>query len=99
MFASTISRDRRLPIAVIGAGFSGTMAAIQLLDALPRDHTILLCERGGTFGRGLAYGTRAADHLLNLRAANMGGYPDRPRHFEDWLAASGADRDAAGEAS
>ncbi|KAB1072965.1 FAD/NAD(P)-binding protein [Methylobacterium planeticum] len=75
------------PIAVIGAGFSGTMAAIQLLATLPRDRAVLLCERGGRFGRGLAYGTGASAHLLNLRAGNMSAFPDRPRHFEDWLAA------------
>lgn len=87
MFASTISHGRTLPIAVIGAGFSGTMAAIQLLDALPSDRTILLCERGGRFARGLAFGTKANRHLLNLRASNMGAYPDRPLHFEAWLSA------------
>jgi uncharacterized NAD(P)/FAD-binding protein YdhS len=75
-----------LPVAVVGAGFSGTMAAIQLLAALPRNQAVLLCERGGTFGRGLAYGTGAPAHLLNLRATNMSAFPDRPRHFEDWLA-------------
>lgn len=77
------------PIAVIGAGFSGTMAALQLLSALPPDRPVLLCERGGSFARGLAYGTGNPAHLLNVRAANMSAFPDRPGHFEDWL--SGAD--------
>ncbi|GJE26846.1 FAD/NAD(P)-binding protein [Methylobacterium organophilum] len=88
------AKERALPIAVIGAGFSGTMAAIHLLEALPRDRPVLLCERAGTFGRGLAYGTQAPAHLLNLRAANMSAYPDRPRHFEEWLAALAAGPDA-----
>ncbi|MGN7127175.1 FAD/NAD(P)-binding protein [Methylorubrum thiocyanatum] len=77
------------PIAVIGAGFSGTMAALQLLSALPPERPVLLCERGGSFARGLAYGTGNPAHLLNVRAANMSAFPDRPGHFEDWL--SGAD--------
>ncbi|GJD52718.1 hypothetical protein OPKNFCMD_5485 [Methylobacterium crusticola] len=68
-------------IAVVGAGFSGSMAALHLLSALPRPWSVLLCEKGGSFGRGLAYGTQACDHLLNLRAANMSAYPDRPEHF------------------
>ncbi|AWB25637.1 pyridine nucleotide-disulfide oxidoreductase [Methylobacterium currus] len=72
-------------IAVVGAGFSGSMAALHLLAALPRSWSVLLCEKGGRFGRGLAYGTQASDHLLNLRAANMSAYPDRPQHFADWL--------------
>ncbi|MGU3540574.1 FAD/NAD(P)-binding protein [Methylobacterium sp. A54F] len=78
---------RPLPIAVIGAGFSGTMAALQLLAALPPDRPVLLCERADRFGRGLAYATGNPDHLLNVRAANMSAFPDRPGHFEGWLAA------------
>ena len=79
------------PIAVIGAGFSGTMAALQLLASLPASRPVLLCERAGSFGRGLAYGTENRDHLLNVRAENMSAFPDRPRHFENWLARIGAD--------
>ncbi|MGY2047873.1 FAD/NAD(P)-binding protein [Methylobacterium sp. JK268] len=78
-------------IAVVGAGFSGSMAALHLLAALPRTWSVLLCERGDAFGRGLAYGTRAADHLLNLRVANMSAFPDRPNHFSGWLAQLAAD--------
>lgn len=81
------------PIAVIGAGFSGTMAAIQLLARLPPHQSVLLCERAERFGSGRAYATGNPDHLLNVRAANMSAYPDRPSHFEDWLS-----KIAAGEA-
>ncbi|WP_375463050.1 FAD/NAD(P)-binding protein [uncultured Methylobacterium sp.] len=75
-----------LPVAVIGAGFSGTMAAIQLLARLAPHRGVLLCERAEQFGRGRAYATGNPDHLLNVRAANMSAYPDRPGHFADWLA-------------
>ena len=75
-----------LPVAVIGAGFSGTVAAIQLLAQLPPDRPVLLCERAERFGRGRAYSTGNPDHLLNVRAANMSAFPDRPGHFENWLA-------------
>jgi uncharacterized NAD(P)/FAD-binding protein YdhS len=84
------------PIAVIGAGFSGTIVALQLLRRLPRDQPVLLCERSPEFARGVAYATGDTDHLLNVRAANMSALPDEPRHFEDWLkrraARAGADR-------
>ncbi len=79
------------PIAVIGAGFSGTMAALQLLSALPPEQPVLLCERGGSFARGLAYGTGNPAHLLNVRAANMSAFPDRPGHFEEWLSGRSTD--------
>lgn len=85
-----MSRQASLPpVAVIGAGFSGTMAALQLLSVLPPERPVLLCERSGSFARGLAYGTGNPAHLLNVRAANMSAFPDRPGHFEEWLA--GAD--------
>ena len=75
-----------LPVAIIGAGFSGTMAAIQLLARLSPDRGVLLCERAEQFGPGRAYATGNPDHLLNVRAANMSAFPDRPGHFTDWLA-------------
>jgi uncharacterized NAD(P)/FAD-binding protein YdhS len=78
----------RCPIAVIGAGFSGTMTALHLLEQVP-DRPVLLCERAPTFARGAAYSTNDPVHLLNVRAANMSAFPDRPGHFADWVAARG----------
>ncbi|HLY55227.1 MAG TPA: FAD/NAD(P)-binding protein, partial [Stellaceae bacterium] len=77
------------PVAVIGGGFSGTMAAIQLARAVPRDQPILLCERAGSFGQGVAYATAVPDHLLNVRAANMSAFAAEPGHFETWLESEG----------
>ncbi|CAH2604737.1 Hydroxyacylglutathione hydrolase [Rhodovastum atsumiense] len=81
------------PVAVIGAGFSGTLVALQLARHLPPHRPILLCERSGAFGPGLAYTSGHPDHLLNVRAANMSPFPEAPSHFQDWL-----DRQPAGEA-
>ena len=73
------------PIAVIGAGFSGTIAALQLLRRLPADQPVLLCERSPEFARGVAYAAGDNDHLLNVRAANMSALSDEPLHFQEWL--------------
>jgi uncharacterized NAD(P)/FAD-binding protein YdhS len=73
------------PIAVIGAGFSGTMAALHLLRRVPADQPVLLCERAAEFARGVAYATGDNDHLLNVRATNMSALADDPSHFADWL--------------
>jgi uncharacterized NAD(P)/FAD-binding protein YdhS len=75
----------RRPVAVIGAGFSGTIATLQLLNRLPPDQPILLCERAPAFGRGVAYATEDNDHLLNVRATNMSALSDQPLHFQDWI--------------
>jgi uncharacterized NAD(P)/FAD-binding protein YdhS len=74
------------PITVIGAGFSGTMTALHLLERV-RNRSVLLCERAPTFARGAAYSTSDPVHLLNVRAANMSAFPDQPEHFSQWLAA------------
>ena len=72
-------------IAIVGAGFSGSLFAINLVRHDGPD--ALLIERGDAFGRGVAYSTGNADHLLNVRAANMSALPDAPADFADWLAA------------
>jgi len=76
-----------LPIAVVGAGFSGTITALQLLGRIGT-RSVLLCERAPTFARGAAYSTDQHVHLLNVRAANMSAFPDRPDDFVDWMKAS-----------
>jgi uncharacterized NAD(P)/FAD-binding protein YdhS len=73
------------PIAVIGAGFSGTIAVLHLLQRLPADQPVLLCERAPEFARGVAYATGENAHLLNVRATNMSALADEPQHFSDWL--------------
>ena len=72
-------------IAIIGAGFSGTMAAIHLRHMLPPDHIIYLFDRTGRFARGPAYAASHAPHLLNVRSVNMSAFADDSGHFERWL--------------
>ncbi len=36
-------------------------------------------------GRGVAYGTRRPEHLLNVVARNMSALADQPEHFVEWL--------------
>ena len=76
--------DDLLPLAIIGAGFSGTMTALHLLRASPR-LPLLLCERSSVFARGAAYSTANPAHLLNVRASNMSAFSEEPNHFTDWL--------------
>lgn len=71
--------------AIVGAGFSGSLLAAQIVrrDAGAR---VVLIERSGVFGRGLAYGTTCPAHLLNVRSGRMSAFPEEPTHFVDWLA-------------
>ena len=72
-------------IALVGAGFSGTLVAAQLLRTARRPLRILLIDRSGRFGTGLAYGTQDPGHRLNVSAGNMSAHPSDPGHLLRWL--------------
>ena len=71
-------------VAIIGAGFCGSMVAVNLLRKAKQQLDVALIERSGTFARGLAYGTSDRSHLLNVPAAKMGAFPDDHEHFYRW---------------
>lgn len=71
-------------VAVIGAGFSGTLTALHLVNRVPGIRVHLI-ERRAAFGPGLAYGTPHPSHRLNVPAGHMSAFPDRPNDFVDWL--------------
>ena len=75
-------------IAVVGAGFSGVVTALNLLR---RDASVkvVLIERRSPLGLGAAYATDNPRHRLNVRAGNMSAWPDEPNGFVDWLADQG----------
>ena len=72
-------------IAIVGGGFSGVMTAVNLarLSTRPLELTVINCRR--PTGRGVAYGTRRPEHLLNVAARNMSAFRDEPDHFLRWL--------------
>lgn len=72
-------------IVIAGGGASGVILAAHLLRA--SSSQIVLVEKRGAVGRGLAYSTTLPDHLLNVRAQNMSAFPDDPGHFVRWLMA------------
>ena len=75
-------------VAIVGGGASGTLVAVQLLEKARGPFRIALIERSGTLGRGLAYGSSEACHLLNVPAAGMSAFPDRPEDFVEWSGAA-----------
>lgn len=73
-------------VAVVGAGFSGTMVAVHLLV---EGFRVTLVDRSGCFAEGLAYGTTERIHRLNVRASAMSAFADNPSHFVSWLGSRG----------
>ncbi|MCB8875389.1 FAD/NAD(P)-binding protein [Acidisoma silvae] len=74
-------------IAIVGAGFSGTLLALHLMRQCSPETRIVLIERNQHFGRGAAYSTGNSSHLLNVPAAKMSAFQARPSDFLDWLKA------------
>lgn len=72
---------------MIGAGFSGTLLSLHILRRCPLSTSVLLIERNRQFGRGRAYSTPNPNHLLNVPAAKMSAFSDRPLDFLSWLRA------------
>jgi uncharacterized NAD(P)/FAD-binding protein YdhS len=75
-------------VAIVGAGYSGTIAAVEIARAAP-SAGIVLIEKSGRFAQGAAYGTTSPGHLLNVRARNMSALAGEPLHFADWAAGEG----------
>ena len=74
-------------IAVIGFGFSGVMAASNLIRTVDGDLTLYIID-DALDGRGTAYSTTNPEHLLNVAAGNMSAWADRPEHLVQWLASA-----------
>jgi uncharacterized NAD(P)/FAD-binding protein YdhS len=72
-------------IAIIGAGFSGTLLSLHLLRRCPATTRLTLIERNSQFGRGLAYSSGNPSHILNVPAARMSAFHDKPNDFLEWL--------------
>src|SRR3984957_3734748 len=72
-------------IAIIGGGFSGVMTAVNLARLSRRWLKVTLINQHRPTGRGVAYGTRRMEHLLNVAARNMSAFPELPDHLLQWL--------------
>ena len=84
------SHDHARTIAIVGAGFSGTALALHLLRAAPPSSTsVVLIERSGRFGPGLAYGGASDTALLNVPAGQMSVDEQEPHDFVRFLQSRG----------
>jgi uncharacterized NAD(P)/FAD-binding protein YdhS len=72
-------------IAIIGAGFSGTLLSLSLQTFAPAGTRIRLIEGAGRFATGPAYATANPNHLLNAPAGRMSAFADQPLDFLRWL--------------
>lgn len=75
------------PVAIIGGGATGTMVAFHLLRQRPDlgAGAVAIIEPRAQLGAGLAYGTRDAQHRINVPAARMSLDTAVPGDFRAWL--------------
>ena len=76
-------------IAIVGAGFSGTAVAINLLRTARAPLRILLVDPRAETGAGVAYATRDYPYPLNVSAAQMSLDPAKPQDFLDYARCTG----------
>lgn len=88
--ATAAPGDAPRVIAIVGAGFSGTAVAIQLLRHPPRDPLrIVLVDPREEIGAGVAYATRDYPYPLNVAAGQMSLDPRVPRDFLEYVDSQG----------
>lgn len=92
-FTQRLSRPQSPTVVVIGGGFSGAAVAAHLAEQATSPIRVVMFEPARRLGRGVAY-SAVGDHLLlNVPAAKLSMFPDRPEDFLRWARARG--REAA----
>jgi len=82
-------------IAIIGAGLSGRLLALNLLKhpSVPKNTDLILIDKGNEKYMGPAYSADEKHLLLNVPADRMGAYSDDPEHFLKWVRNKGIKAD------
>ena len=82
-------RERPHRISVIGGGAAGAAVVAELLVHGNPQVRVTWFTGKSARGRGIAYGTRRQEHILNVRAANMGLLDDDTGQFIEFLSGRG----------
>ena len=73
-------------IVIVGGGFCGTVLVANLLRRPPPGPTrLVLIERSGVVGRGVAYSDREFPYLLNVPASRMSANSAAPNEFLEFV--------------
>jgi uncharacterized NAD(P)/FAD-binding protein YdhS/uncharacterized OsmC-like protein len=84
-------------VVIIGAGFSGTLVALRILDLHDHDLELVIIERSpADRGGGLAFGVTGTgwEHLLNIQAGRISLFREEPDDFLAWANDPGTDKAA-----
>ena len=73
-------RSDSAAVVIVGGGYSGTMVAAELAR---RGVPSVIVDGSGREGLGTAYSTQENAHVLNVIAAKMGAWADKPEDFAE----------------
>ncbi len=71
-------------IGIIGAGFSGIMTAVNLINKSNSSTEIFIFEKENPIAKGIAYSPYSKKQLLNVPSSKMSAFKDLPDHFFNW---------------
>jgi len=74
-------------IAIVGAGFSGAVTAMNLLRTTKTSIKVILIDEGVPDAKGLAYSSFDDNFVLNVPAQNMSAFPDKSDDFAEYCKA------------
>jgi len=76
-------------VIVLGGGFSGAVFATHLLRAARAPFELVIVEPRSQLGAGLAYGSAAPEHRINVPSDKMILFAEDPMHLTRWVRAEG----------
>ncbi|KAB8071155.1 FAD-NAD(P)-binding-domain-containing protein [Aspergillus leporis] len=74
-------------LILVGGGASGVAILLQLIERAKNGRPlkeVIIVEKNGLLGPGLAYSSHCAGTILNMHTDTMGLYFDKPLHFTQW---------------
>jgi len=74
-------------VALIGGGYSGSIAAAHLVRKATQSNTplhLVIIDRQASLSEGVAYRTADTRHLLNVPISRMSAWPDQPNDLLVW---------------
>jgi uncharacterized NAD(P)/FAD-binding protein YdhS len=91
--AESVADALRADVVIVGFGYAGLATLLHLVRFGERRKVVVVAHDAS--GLGLAYGTREAEHLLNVPAERMGALAGDPENFARWLVTPAAASAAA----
>ncbi|MBL1208949.1 FAD/NAD(P)-binding protein [Geminocystis sp. GBBB08] len=83
--ARVVSNSHIPTVAIVGAGFSGSLIATHLLRNSSQPLKIKLIDRNSEFAKGVAYSSKENTDLLNVPVGKMSAFPDDSDNLLRWL--------------